>query len=136
MENRKLIKNKSSNEDFFVSVVPVKKEISIPMKLDELQLPDTEFSNIIFEAAIYKNNEIKSPTPKPFLIVNLDDGLSKPETQEVFEQNIFNLVENSNLNNNDSVMNELRVMGYESLIHNIWNLFFLSNIKHVFIFRR
>lgn len=130
-EDRKLIKNKHSGEDFFVSV-----EESIPVEISKLQVPsmDVSFSNIILKAEICKIEElILRENFEAFLIVYLEDTLNDHEDKSQFKYNIFSLVENSNLYCEDEITNYLENLGYKSLIQNLKDSVTGYNEKHLFI---
>jgi len=137
---KNLIKNIIDSREYFVSVVPVQKSISIPVPaFGGIPLGNLDFKNIVLEAAIYEQETIKkfplNPMPKPVMTVFMDRmGYSKVVTQDIFQSQINDFIKNVDVTSDADIEAKLSDMGYIASIHEIWNLFFLSRLKHVFIF--
>lgn len=138
--NKNTITNKINRQNYFVSVVSVKKSISIPTKVDNIPLGNIDFKNITIEAAVFEEKKIlglfPNLTPKPQMVISLDDGPHTKEiTNDIFLDQIISLIQDVDLNSDLSISTKLENLGYKVLIHEIWNLYFMSNIKHIFVFK-
>jgi hypothetical protein len=90
------------------------------------------FDHIIFEAAIFSKDKFFKPT----FSIELDDGYSKKMTGEEFAVLIQTVVENEKID--DLISGDLDVYkkyGFFSVARDMWQLFFLSNMRIIFIFK-
>jgi hypothetical protein len=87
---------------------------------------------LFFEAAIFPKKKFF----KPLFSIELDDGYNKKITGEEFTKFIHHIIENEKIA--DLMSGELDVYnkyGFMATGHDMWQLFFLSKMRIVFIFR-
>lgn len=149
--NRKMVTltNKMDGQSYFVSIIPVSKQIQIPLKLSgnlgtgDMSLDNIEFNDITMQAAIYstavfRKNIIGSLFSKPLLIINLDDGLRQIAIDD-FKAFVTMLLTEERLKDLSSDLNSRKIFekhGYMVASYDIWSIFYLSKVKDMFVFRK
>ena len=96
-------------------------------------LKPMSFDNIIFEAAIFPKKKFF----KPLFSIELDDGYSKKTTEEEFAKFIHHVIANEKIEDlMNGVLDIYEKYGFIATEHDMWQLFLLSKMRIVFIFRR
>ncbi len=145
MSSALVIKNKFDGNDYRVSIVPVHKRASVPSPIvsffpggafsentGENILEPTSFDNIIFEAAIFPKKKFF----KPLFSIELDDGYSKKMTEEEFTKFVHHIIANEKIADlMNGVLDVYNKYGFMAIEHDMWQLFFLSKMRIVFIFK-
>ncbi len=147
MSSGTVIKNKFDNKEYFVSIIPVQKQIQIEeskirtlsnqkslekIKKDDLGL--IEFNNIIFEAAIFLSPIINPLKPKTLFSIELNDENIKKMSEDEFTKFVNNIIENEKI---DDLINKdldlYKKHGFLTIRHTMWQLLTSSEIKFIFI---
>jgi len=140
MSSELIIKNKFDGNDYRISIAPVCKKVSVPNPLEQtfsgigskLELPRFNFDNIILEAAIFS----KKKTFKPLFVIALDDGYSEPMTEEAFAKIVHHIIANEKIDDLKNGENDIyKKHGFIATEHDMWQLFLLSKMRLVFIFK-
>ena len=113
--------------------------MTVPLADDiELSFSRIRFEHIRLEAAVYehKTSFLEQILSKPLLVVNVNDPGGQISGEE-FSEFMRELIENEQMGDvlAGSGSREIyKRYGFESVNKNIWSLFYLSKIKHTFVF--
>jgi len=136
-----LVTNEFSGRRYLISVVEVNKQITVRPDVSseaDLIFPSVSFDNIRLEAAVYnlRNSFLAQVLSKPVLVVNVDDQ-DGTITKKAFSDLMGALIQIENI---DDLLDKRKlehifeIYDFEAVGKQIWSLFHLSNIMHVFIF--
>ena len=141
MSSVSTLKNKFDGNNYRVSIVPVRKSASIPDPLRKttpkeywhsMGLKPMSFDNIIFEATIFPKKKFF----KPLFSIELDDGYSKKTTEEEFTKFTHHIIMNEKIEDlMNGVLDIYEKYGFAAAEHDMWQLFLLSKMRIVFIFK-
>jgi hypothetical protein len=142
MSSALVIKNRFDGNEYRVSIIPVCKrvrftnylaeEIVAKAQQKEMGMGLMSFDNLIFEAAIFPKKKFF----KPLFSIELDDGYTNKMTESEFTEFVHNIIANEKIE--DLMNGELDVYGkygFMAMKHDMWQLFLLSKMRVVFIFK-
>ena len=126
-----IIKNNLDDNYYRVSIVPNRKRASVPFSYDKRSIGEPiKFDNIIFEAAIFP----KKKCFKPLFIIELDDWHEKKMSEDEFAYFVNHIIENEKIDNlMRDVSDTYKKYGFLAIEHDMWQFFFLSKIRFIFI---
>jgi hypothetical protein len=134
------VRNKFDGCDYLLSVVRVRKRITISRDFNGVPFPPMKLEHITLQGAIYEHRPasfLRQVFSKPVLVVNLEDRLGRV-AREDFENLLEALIADESipdLLDEERSYQIYRKYGFESATKAIWSLFLLSRIGNAFIFQ-
>lgn len=132
--------NTLSRQNYLVSIVPIRKQIHIPIDFLGVTIDTLRFDNLTFQAAVYHKGRIHPlflGFTIPTVVINLDNPsgrISETEFSELIEKVIVNeRIEDIYSDDNCSAI--FKKYGFYADRHDIRTMFFgFKKVKHLFVF--